>query len=60
MKRPERKDLSWKERLPIALIGFFIGAYGYSQTLRGRLIYQMREDRMFPRTSSLFWEHFSW
>jgi hypothetical protein len=48
MKRPERKDLSWKERLGIALIGFFISAYGYSQTLRGRLIYTNARGRDVP------------
>ena len=39
IKRPERKDLTWAERLMFALLGVFTIAYGYGQTLRGRPIY---------------------
>ena len=34
MKRPERKDLNWRERLAFALAGLFTVAYGYGQILR--------------------------
>ena len=34
MNQP-RKDLTWRERLAIALAGFFAIAYGYGQILRG-------------------------
>ena len=39
MKTPERKDLSWGERLAFALVGLLTVAYGYGQTLRGKQIY---------------------
>ena len=39
IKRPERKDLTWGERLGFALGGVFTIAYGYGQILRGRPIY---------------------
>jgi hypothetical protein len=39
MKRPERKDLDWRERLAFALAGLFTVAYGYGQILRGKSIY---------------------
>jgi hypothetical protein len=31
IKRPERKDLTWAERLMFALLGVFTIAYGYGQ-----------------------------
>lgn len=37
---PPRKELTWRERLAIALAGFFVIAYGYGQILRGSLIYE--------------------
>jgi hypothetical protein len=39
MKKPERKDLRWKERLPFAVVGAFTAFYGYGQILRGKPIY---------------------
>ena len=39
MNQP-RKELTWRERLAIALAGFFGIAYGYGQILRGRPIYE--------------------
>ncbi len=39
MKSPERKDLSWTERLTFAVVGFFMLAYGGGQILRGKWIY---------------------
>jgi hypothetical protein len=37
--KPERKDLSWKERLMFAVVGVFTAIYGYGQILRGKPIY---------------------
>ncbi len=39
MKQREKKDLSWSERLVLAVVGIFFVAYGYGQLLRGRWIY---------------------
>jgi hypothetical protein len=39
VKSPGRKDLNWRERLVIAIVGFFMIAYGYGQILRGKRIY---------------------
>jgi multisubunit Na+/H+ antiporter MnhB subunit len=39
VKSPERKDLSWTDRLAFAVVGFFMVAYGYWQVLRGKWIY---------------------
>jgi len=37
--KPQRKDLSWGERLPFAVLGALAVIYGYGQILRGKPIY---------------------
>ena len=39
MKAPERKDLTWRDRLPFGVAGLIILLYGYGQQLRGKWIY---------------------
>lgn len=39
MRIPQRKNLTWKERLPFAVVGLFTAVYGYGQLLRGKAIY---------------------
>jgi hypothetical protein len=39
MKRIKRKDLSWRDRLPFAIVGMFVMIYGYGELLRGRWVY---------------------
>jgi hypothetical protein len=39
MKKPERKDLDWSDRLAFAVAGALVMLYGYGQILRGKLIY---------------------
>lgn len=40
MKRPARKDLSWGERVPFAVVGVLSIVYGYGKMLRGQWIYE--------------------
>ena len=37
--KPQRKDLTWGERLPFAVAGVLTVVYGYGQILRGEPIY---------------------
>jgi hypothetical protein len=37
--KPQRKDLTWGERLPFAVVGVLTVVYGYVQVLAGRPIY---------------------
>lgn len=37
--KPQRKDLTWGERLPFAVVGVATVVYGYGQVLRGKPIY---------------------
>jgi hypothetical protein len=39
MKQPKKKDLTWRDRLALAIGGAFTTIYGYGQALRGRWIY---------------------
>jgi hypothetical protein len=39
VKTPERKDLTWRDRLVFGLAGLFIILYGYGQEMRGKWIY---------------------
>jgi hypothetical protein len=39
VKRIKRTDLSWRERLPFAIVGVFVMIYGYGESLRGRWVY---------------------
>ena len=39
MKKPERKDLDWKERIAIAGTGLLTIFYGYGQILRAKPFY---------------------
>jgi len=54
MTKTKRKDLDWRERLFIAVIGLFAMIYGYGQILRGRLIYENYRGLDVPAQFPIF------
>jgi hypothetical protein len=40
MKKPARKDLSWGQRVPFAVVGLLTIVYGYGKMLRGQWVYE--------------------
>jgi H+/Cl- antiporter ClcA len=54
MKKPPRKDLSFRERLSVAVVGIFVGIYGYGQILRGKLIYTNSKGQDVPALFVIF------
>ena len=54
MTKTKRKDLDWRERLFIAVIGLFAMIYGYGQILRGHLIYENYRGLDVPAQLPIF------
>jgi hypothetical protein len=54
MKKPERKDLDWSDRLAFAVAGALVMLYGYGQILRGKLIYTNWRGLDVPALFAMF------
>jgi hypothetical protein len=48
MKKPERKDLSWRERLALAVAGVWTVVYGYGQILLSMVFCDAEERHLVP------------